>query len=140
MDMVIAEISVGSRCRTDVGDIDALAAGIREAGLLHPVVVTPDGKLIAGSRRLAACKSLGWDKVPVQVVDIEAIVHGEPDNTESTERTIQPSDLLAIFRCVQDRRNDVARARAASGIHQDAEPSAHVPDTSEKKSRERIAA
>jgi ParB-like nuclease domain len=28
--------------------------------LLHPVVVKPDGKLVAGERRLRAAKLLGW--------------------------------------------------------------------------------
>ena len=37
-----------------------LAASIAENGLLHPVVLTSDNKLIAGAPRLEACKALGW--------------------------------------------------------------------------------
>ena len=53
-------------------------------GLLHPIVATPDLRLIAGQRRLEACKTLGWREVPVRVVDIEAIVYGERE--ENTAR------------------------------------------------------
>jgi ParB family chromosome partitioning protein len=63
----IAEIVVGFRHRKDLGDIDELALNIQNVGLLHPVVITPDGLLLAGERRLAACRQLGWTEVPVTV-------------------------------------------------------------------------
>ena len=44
----IASIKVGSRHRKDMGDIAGLAKSIESAGLLHPVVVTPELHLIAG--------------------------------------------------------------------------------------------
>jgi hypothetical protein len=53
----IDEIVIGELHRRDLGDIDGLAASIAELRLLHPVVVRPDGRLIAGERRLAACVS-----------------------------------------------------------------------------------
>jgi ParB family chromosome partitioning protein len=56
----ISSIAVGTRHRRDMGDVDGLARSIADVGLLHPIVVTPDGKLIAGERRLAACRQLGW--------------------------------------------------------------------------------
>ncbi len=48
---------------------EELKASIRQAGLLQPVVVRPlpDGagyELIAGERRLRACESLGWERIP----------------------------------------------------------------------------
>lgn len=62
-------ITVGARSRKDLGDIDALAASIANVGLLHPVVVDRLHILIAGRRRLEAVRSLGWDEVPVTVVE-----------------------------------------------------------------------
>ena len=44
----IASIRVGERRRKDMGDIASLARSIADVGLLHAVVVTPDGRLIAG--------------------------------------------------------------------------------------------
>jgi ParB family chromosome partitioning protein len=76
--MVIADIRIGQRHRRDLGDIDALAASISEVGLLHPVVVTPDGRLIAGQRRLEACRSLGWSEVTATVI----VVLARPNTTQ----------------------------------------------------------
>jgi len=45
---LVAEIQIGTRHRRELGDIDALAQSIADVGLLHPVVVTPAGLLIAG--------------------------------------------------------------------------------------------
>jgi ParB family chromosome partitioning protein len=65
----IASIKVGTRHRKDLGDIDGLAASIADLGLVNPITIAPDGTLLAGGRRLAACKKLGWDKVPVRVME-----------------------------------------------------------------------
>ena len=43
----IRAIQIGARHRKDMGDIAALAASIDALGLLHPIVVRPDGFLIA---------------------------------------------------------------------------------------------
>ena len=50
----IRKIKVRNRYRNSLGDIESLAANIKELGLLHPIVVRPDGRLIAGERRLTA--------------------------------------------------------------------------------------
>jgi ParB family chromosome partitioning protein len=57
----VDSIIVGERHRRDLGDIHAVAATIREIGLLQPIVVKPNGKLIAGERRLRAAELLGWE-------------------------------------------------------------------------------
>ena len=44
----ISKIRVRSRYRKNLGDIASLAANIKELGLLHPIVVRPGGRLIAG--------------------------------------------------------------------------------------------
>jgi ParB family chromosome partitioning protein len=48
-----------------VGDVRSLVASIDKLGLLHPIVVDGNGRLISGARRLAAVRSLGWRDVPV---------------------------------------------------------------------------
>jgi ParB family transcriptional regulator, chromosome partitioning protein len=64
----IAEIRIGERHRRDMGDIEALAASIEDIGLLNPITLNEHGFLLAGARRLAACKRLGWETIPVNVV------------------------------------------------------------------------
>lgn len=54
------------RHRQDAGDITGLKVSINTRGLINPIVIEPDGKLIAGFRRLSAVKELGWDQVQVQ--------------------------------------------------------------------------
>jgi ParB family transcriptional regulator, chromosome partitioning protein len=59
MEKLISSIKVRERHRKDMGDIPAFAASIQELGcLLQPIVVTKDGRLVAGHRRLQAFKYL----------------------------------------------------------------------------------
>lgn len=67
LERTVESISVGRRHRSDLGDIDELAASIERDGLLQPITITPDGALVCGARRLAAIKQLGWRKVNVWV-------------------------------------------------------------------------
>lgn len=60
----IADIWIGDRRREDLGDIEALAESIRQYGLLAPPVLTDDGTLVAGQRRVEAMKLLGWTETP----------------------------------------------------------------------------
>jgi ParB family transcriptional regulator, chromosome partitioning protein len=61
----IADIKVGKRHRRDMGDIDGLAESIEDIGLLNPITIDEGGRLLAGARRLAACKQLGWKTIPI---------------------------------------------------------------------------
>lgn len=54
-------------------ELDSLARSIAQNGLLTPISVRPDGKggylLIAGERRLLACRKLGMTEIPAIVSD-----------------------------------------------------------------------
>ena len=111
---LIAEISVGHRHRRDYGDIGALARNIESIGLLHPVVITPDGRLIAGARRIRAFKELGRDKIPVTVVDIEKIALGEyAENVERKDFTY--AEAVKIWRAVRSIEEKAAKERQRTG-------------------------
>lgn len=117
----LASIKVGKRHRTDLGDIEALADSIREVGLLHPVVVTPDRRLIAGSRRLAACKRLKWSAVPVHFVDLDRLVLGEfVENTVRKDFTL--SEIADIARALRRVLEPRAHARRTAGLNRGAAP------------------
>lgn len=73
----IDSIKIGNRFRKKLGDIEGLAESIQEVGLLQPVVIQPDGTLIAGERRIVACKQLGWTEIPVHVINLENALRGE---------------------------------------------------------------
>ena len=115
--MPASDIVIGERHRKDLGDVEALAASIREVGLLHPVVVTPDNVLIAGERRLEACKRLGWSDVPVTVVSLEEIVRGEFAEN-AIRKDFLPTEIEAIRRAMLPKEQEAARQRQAAHLKQ----------------------
>jgi N6-adenosine-specific RNA methylase IME4 len=110
----IDAITVGTRHRQHLGDIDGLAASIDRSGLLHAIVVSPNGTLIAGERRLAACRALGWSEIPVRVLDLDDILRAEAD--ENTVRLdFAPSEAVAIASALRERETERAKERMTLG-------------------------
>jgi ParB family chromosome partitioning protein len=130
----VDQIRVGERHRRDLGDLAGLAQSIASIGLLHPVVITPDGRLIAGERRLRAVEMLGWTCVPVRVVDIDAVVRGElAENAHRKDFT--PSEAVAIAKAVEPLEREAARERMLAG-----RPSAKLAEGRKGEAREQVAA
>lgn len=126
----ISAIKVSSRFRKDLGDIDALAKSIGEIGLLHPIVINESDDLIAGVRRLEACKKLGWTEIPVRVVNLEEIRKGEiAENT--VRKDFVASEIAAIYEAVAPKEKAEAEKRILSGKPSD--------KLSEGRVRKRIA-
>src|SRR5450432_3381000 len=111
--MKIDQIDVGFRYRRDLGDLRSLSESIAEVGLLHPVVVTPEGRLIAGQRRLEACRLLGWLEVPVTVVDLYQAARGEA-HENFVRKDLLPSEIVALKRAIEPLERKVARQRQGS--------------------------
>jgi ParB family transcriptional regulator, chromosome partitioning protein len=72
----ISQILVGTQIRETIDTRSAsflsLVESIRLRGLLEPLVVSHVGvdyHLLAGERRLRACKDLGWSEVPVRILE-----------------------------------------------------------------------
>jgi N6-adenosine-specific RNA methylase IME4 len=106
----LADIRVGKRHRRDLGDVAALAESIRAVGLLHPVVIRPDGMLIAGERRIEAHKRLGRTHIPVTIVPLDDIARGEfAENTARKDFTL--SEAVAIKRVLEPIERTEAKKR-----------------------------
>ena len=112
--MRIADIQIGERHRKDMGDIEGLARSIDEIGLLHPVVVRPDGTLVAGERRIKACLLLGWQDIPVTVVDLDAIIRGECDENQK-RKDWTPTEAVAIAKELEPLEREAAKQRMLAG-------------------------
>ena len=67
----IDSIQIGERHRKDIADLSELKQSIEANGLLHPIVVSPENKLISGLRRLKAYKELGHREIPVTIMEPE---------------------------------------------------------------------
>lgn len=85
----ISSIKTGDRIRADYKDLEVLSESILANGLIQPIVVNQHNQLIAGGRRLAACKLLEWEEIPVvfletmdesqlRILEIEENVRREP--------------------------------------------------------------
>lgn len=124
MELELSSIRIGSRHRKDLGDIELLSKSIQEVGLLHPIVVTPQRELIAGERRLAALKKLGWERAPVRFVDIKAIALGElAENYHRKDFT--PSEMVSIGEAVESFWKEKARAAQVEAGARGQEGAAH---------------
>lgn len=87
--------------RKNIGDVTDLAASIKANGLLSPLSVVPNGeryRVIAGHRRLAACKQAGTGAVPCFVLDLDPLQQLEAMVTENCQReqltTMEESDAI----------------------------------------------
>jgi len=112
--MRIDAILMGERARKDMGDIGALADSIAEHGLLHPVVVTMDNRLICGARRLEACRLLGWDEIPTRAMDIDDLLSAERDEN-TMRKDFLPSEAVAVGLLIESRLRRPLSERAKKG-------------------------
>jgi ParB family chromosome partitioning protein len=111
-------------------DLAELAASLGEHGLVQPIVVRARGdrfQLIAGQRRLAAARKLGWEKVPVRVLDVDdrqmseiAIVENlQRRDLDALEKAASFKQYLSTWSCTQDelaKRLSVDRSTVANLI------------------------
>lgn len=133
--MPIERIKIGPRHRRDLGDVKALADSIKRVGLLHPIVVTSDGWLIAGQRRLAACRLLGWEMVRISVIDLEHVVLGE-QHENLARKDLLPSEIVALKRALEPIEREAARRR--QGTRTDLHP-ATLAEGDRGDARDRLA-
>ncbi len=126
LDRTVESIAVGRRHRTELGDIDALAASIDREGLLQPPTVTPEGVLVCGARRLAAIRRLGWKTVNVWVRSgiadrLGQLVAEQADNV--LHKPLTQLEAAALYRELkQVMAEDAARRQAATRFSSEHQP------------------
>lgn len=68
----IDKIIVKDRIRKDYGNLEELAEDIKKNGLINPPAISRTYQLIAGERRLKACRDiLGWKQIEVHQMDVD---------------------------------------------------------------------
>jgi DNA repair protein RadA len=110
----IDSIKIGSRFRKDLGEIASFAENIREIGLLHPIVINQNRKLISGLRRIEAFKLLGKREIPAHIVNIDDIVKGEiSENTQRKDFSWE--EIIQIKKAVEPEIKKESEKRMLSG-------------------------
>jgi ParB family chromosome partitioning protein len=126
-------------------DLAELADSLREHGLVQPIVVRARGdryQLIAGQRRLAAARKLGWERVPARVLEVEdrqmaeiAIVENlQRRDLDALEKAASFKQYLATWGCTQEelaKRLSIDRSHVANLIRL-----LELPEAVQRKLRE----
>jgi len=103
----INQIQVSKRVRKDLGDLTPLMDSLKRYGLLNPITITKDYKLIAGQRRLESARQLGWTTIDAVVVDIkDPVARLEIELEENTQRSnFTELELLEGYKQLEKLRN-----------------------------------
>lgn len=97
-----------SPLRANLGDIGGLCSSINENGLLQPLIIRHfqgHFEVVAGNRRLEACRRLKWRKVPCQIVELtdkEAFEFSLAENI--ARQSLDPLDEARAFKKYIDER------------------------------------
>jgi len=70
-DVALDAIIIESRGREDFGDLDTLADSIKETGLIHPIVLDRNMRLISGYRRFKAHQILKRATIRAEILDLD---------------------------------------------------------------------
>lgn len=143
----ISSIKVGERIRHDLGDLNALAQSITDnGGLLQPILIKSDGTLIAGERRLAACKAIGREHIEVNVrndfASATALLIAERDEN-TCRKDFTPDEFVALGKRLEELERPAAEARKASTQAKPGEGrvgGGESPPPDKGKTRENVAA
>lgn len=120
LNVPIGTIKVDTRARRDMGDIDGLAESIRTVGLLQPIGVTSDYRLVWGQRRLLAFgKVYPGGSIPA-IVDpslSDAFAAAQAEQAENQHRKdFTPSEAVAMGKRIEELTRTAAKARSLANL------------------------
>ena len=100
MQVLIEDIVIKDRVRTDIGDLKPLMESMRKHGQLNPVTLSRENELIAGHRRTLAARELGWKYIEAHIVERTSEVEKLQLELEENvhRKDFSPEELLAGYR------------------------------------------
>lgn len=98
----VSEVKLRSDYLRKDSDVTSLKQSVRSVGLIHPVTINEENELLAGARRFQAVSELGWDEIPVHVVERDALVQELISIDENLVRS--PLRGLELERCLNRGR------------------------------------
>jgi DNA modification methylase len=87
--------------RHDPPNLEAIRASLERFGQQKPIVVTADGRVVAGNGTLEAARALGWSAIDVVVTDLDGVAataYAISDNRSSELGTWDDDALQAALR------------------------------------------
>lgn len=108
----INKVIIKDRIRKDFGDLRELADDIQQNGLINPPVVNRDYELLAGERRLKACKLLGWKQIEVRMMDTRDAEHelnveiSENENRKAFSKSERVDYMKRLLRIEQAKARE----------------------------------
>lgn len=94
--------------RRELRGLDLIIASINDVGLINPITVTEDRRLVAGYHRLEACRRLGWPTITVTVIALPQL---DTELAEIDENLVR-NDLTVLERSEHLlRRKELYEAR-----------------------------
>jgi len=117
----VADVILGERHRTDLGDLQGLADSIVAVGLLHPIVVDDQHRLVAGHRRYEAWRLLhgAREPIPAHVVDTvdSALLRVRAERDENVcRKDFTPSEAVALGLALEAIEKPKAKANSAANL------------------------
>jgi len=105
MQIPIHKIIINDRMRKDAGSLDSLVRSIEKYGLLQPLIVDQNMRLISGFRRLSALKRLGYETAEVQIIEVTEKSNAlRLEIEENVQRkAFTEKELLAAYQKVQNQ-------------------------------------
>ena len=101
MDTRLDQIKIGSRARKDLGDIGLLAESIQQLGLLQPIGIDQNYRLVFGERRYRAFEKLGRETIPASIVRVDSLLQAEHAENE-IRKDFTASERVAIAKAVEE--------------------------------------
>ncbi len=110
-------IKVGDRFRKDMGDLDSLAASIKDVGLLQPIGIDSNYRLIFGERRLRACEILGLERIAARFIDVAKLAAEHAEN--EVRKDFTAAERVAIAKAIEDELKATERRGRPKAVMED---------------------
>lgn len=130
VEVPIANVIIGERRREKPARLQRLAKSIHDHGLIHPILLRGH-TLIAGHRRLEACRSLKWTMIPAR--QVKRLSDDELRTIELDENTAREN--LSDFATSKARLIEIRQAEADLKAKPQALVSVGVPHRNSKRGR-----
>lgn len=104
----ISEIDISDRARGEFGDTSELEASIKKYGLIHPIRIDTDKRLVVGGRRLEAVKRMGAITIPaIYIENLSPLELKEIELSENLDRkSLTWMEEVTLKRSINDMKKE----------------------------------